>query len=67
LDGGLPFGKFIRLSRGEEWLFIRCVNRFMEDYKRMLRKKLGPLRFVKWDSNPTLSGDIPCNPFSYTT
>jgi hypothetical protein len=33
-------GRFVRLSREDEWLFIRCVNRFMEDYKMKLRRKL---------------------------
>jgi hypothetical protein len=50
-------GKFVRLSKDDEWLFIRCVNRFMEDYKRMLRKKLWRLRLVKWDLKLELTLD----------
>jgi hypothetical protein len=33
------------------------VNRFSEDYKRRLRKKLYPLRFVKWDLKLELTLD----------
>jgi len=50
-------GKFVRLSKDDEWLFIRCVNRFMEDYKRMVRKKLWRLRLVKWDLKLELTLD----------
>jgi hypothetical protein len=35
------------------------VNRFCEAYKRRLRKKLYPLRFVKWDLKLELTLD-PC-------
>lgn len=42
-------GCYVRLTKGDEWLFIRCVNCFMPDYKRMLWKKLRLLQFVEWD------------------
>jgi hypothetical protein len=50
-------GRFVRLSREDEWLFIRCVNRFMEDYKMKLRRKLWPLRLVEWDLKSELTLD----------
>jgi hypothetical protein len=50
-------GRFVRLSREDEYLFIRAVNRFSEDYKRHLRKKLWPLRSVKWDLKIELTLD----------
>lgn len=31
-------GKFAGLTKDNEYLFIRCVNRFMQDYKRVLWK-----------------------------
>ena len=40
-------GRFIKLSKGDKWLFIRCVNRFMEYYKRVLWKKLRLLQFIE--------------------
>ena len=42
-------GKFVRLSKENEYLFIRCVNRFMEDYKRELWKKMKLLQYISWD------------------
>jgi hypothetical protein len=50
-------GRFVKLSRGSEWLFIRCVNRFMEHYKRVLWKKLRLLQFVEWDLKLDLTLD----------
>jgi hypothetical protein len=50
-------GRFVRLSKEDEWVFIRCVNRFMEDYKRKLRKKLWPLRLVEWNLKLELTVD----------
>jgi hypothetical protein len=50
-------GRFVRLSKEDEYLFIRAVNRFSEDYKRRLRKKLWPLRLVEWDLKLELTLD----------
>jgi hypothetical protein len=50
-------GRFVRLSREDEYLFIRAVNRFSEDYKRLLRKKLWPLRSVGWNLKLELALD----------
>jgi hypothetical protein len=50
-------GRFVRLTKDNEYLFIRCVNRFLQDYKRKLRKKLWPLRFVNWDLKLELTVD----------
>ena len=35
-------GKFVRLVKDNEYLFIRCLNRFMEDYKRPLEENEAP-------------------------
>lgn len=56
-DEHYHLGKFVRLSREEEYLFIRAVNRFSEEYKRRLRRKLQPLRLVKWDLKIELTLD----------
>jgi len=56
-DEHYRLGRFVRLSKGDEYLFIRAVNRFCEDYKRRLRKKLRFLRFVKWDLKLELTLD----------
>jgi hypothetical protein len=50
-------GRFVRLSKEDEWVFIRCVNRFMEDYKRKLKRKLWPLRLVEWNLKLELTVD----------
>jgi hypothetical protein len=50
-------GRFVRLSKEDEYLFIRAINRFTEDYKRRLKKKLWPLRSVKWDLKLELTLD----------
>jgi len=56
-DEKYRLGRFVRLSKEDEYLFIRAINRFSEDYKRRLRKKLGPLRLVKWDLKMELTLD----------
>ena len=50
-------GRYVRLTKGDEWLFIRCVNRFMPDYKRMLWKKMRLLQFIQWDLKIELTLD----------
>ena len=50
-------GRYIRLTKENEWLFIRCVNRFMPEYKRMLWKKLKLLQFIEWDLKLELTLD----------
>ena len=50
-------GKFVKLSKDNEYLFINCVNRFMEDYKRVLWKKMKLLQFVDWDLKLDLTLD----------
>ena len=51
-------GKFVKLVRDDEYLFIHCVNRFMEDYKRVLWKKMKLLQYIDWD----LKIDLPLDP-----
>lgn len=50
-------GKFVKLTKGSEYLFINCVNRFMEDYKRVLWKRLSRLSRIKWDVKLDLTID----------
>jgi hypothetical protein len=50
-------GKFVKLVKDDEYLFIRCVNRFMEDYKRVLWKKMKLLQYVNWDLKIDLTLD----------
>jgi hypothetical protein len=50
-------GKFVRLVKDDENLFIRCVNRFMEDYKRVLWKKMKLLQYIDWDLKVDLTLD----------
>jgi hypothetical protein len=50
-------GRFVRLLKKDEYLFIRAVNRFSEEYKRRLRSRLRPLRLVKWDLKIELTLD----------
>ncbi len=50
-------GKFVRLTKDNEYLFIRCVNRFMEDYKRELWKKMKLLQYISWDLKIDLTLD----------
>jgi hypothetical protein len=50
-------GRFVRLLKKDEYLFIRVVNRFSEDYKRRLRNRLRILRLVKWDLKIELTLD----------
>jgi hypothetical protein len=50
-------GKFVRLVKDDEYLFIRCVNRFMEDYKRVLWKKRKLLQYIDWDLKVDLTLD----------
>ena len=50
-------GKFVRLTKDNEALFIRCVNRFMEDYKRELWKKMKLLQYISWDLKLDLTVD----------
>jgi len=56
-DEDYRLGRYIRLSKEDEWLFIHAINRFSEDYKKRLRRKLWPLRFVKWDLKLELTLD----------
>jgi hypothetical protein len=56
-DERYRLGRFVRLSKEDEYLFIRAVNRFSEDYKRRLRKELWSLRCVKWDLKIELTLD----------
>lgn len=56
-DKDYRLGRYVRLSKEDEYLFIRAINRFSEDYKRRLRRKLWPLRFVKWDLKLELTLD----------
>jgi hypothetical protein len=58
-DEKYRLGRFVRLSKEDEYLFIRAVNRFSEEYKKRLRKRLWPLRYVKWDLKLELTLD-PC-------
>jgi hypothetical protein len=51
-------GKFVKLVEdNDEYLFIRCVNRFMEDYKRVLWKKMKLLQYIDWDLKIDLTLD----------
>lgn len=50
-------GKFVKLARDDEYLFIHCVNRFMEDYKRFLWKKMKLLQYIEWDLKIDLTLD----------
>lgn len=50
-------GRFVKLNKGDEWLFIRCLNRFMSDYKRVVWKKLKLLQFIEWDLKLELTLD----------
>lgn len=50
-------GKFVRLVKGNEYLFIRCLNRFMEDYKRALWKKMKLPQYIDWDLKLELTLD----------
>jgi hypothetical protein len=50
-------GKFVKLVKDDEYLFIRCVNRFMEDYKRVLWKKMKLLQHIEWDLKIDLTLD----------
>ena len=50
-------GRYVRLTKGDEWLFIRCVNRFMPEYKRVLWKKMRLLQFIEWDLKLELTLD----------
>lgn len=50
-------GRFVMLSKEDEYLFIRAINRFSEDYKRRLKKKLWLLRSVKWNLKLELTLD----------
>jgi hypothetical protein len=50
-------GKFVKLVKDDEYLFIRCVNRFMEDYKRVLWKKMKLLQRIEWDLKIDLTLD----------
>lgn len=56
-DEHYDLGRFVRLSREDEYLFIRAINRFSEEYKRRLRSKLRPLRLVRWDLKIELTLD----------
>lgn len=56
-DERYRLGRFVRLSKDDSYLFIRAVNRFSEDYKRRLRKRLWPLRLVNWDLKLELTLD----------
>jgi hypothetical protein len=50
-------GKFVKLVKDDEYLFIRCVNRFMEDYKWVLWKKMKLLQYIDWDLKIDLTLD----------
>ncbi len=50
-------GKFVKLVKDDKCLFIRCVNRFMEDYKRVLWKKMKLLQYIDWDLKIDLTLD----------
>jgi len=50
-------GKFVKLVKDDEYLFIRCVNRFMEDYKRVLWMKMKFLQYIDWDLKIDLTLD----------
>jgi hypothetical protein len=50
-------GRYIRLTKENDWLFIRCVNRFMPEYKRMLWKKMKFLQSIEWDLKIELTLD----------
>ena len=50
-------GRYVKLSKGDEWLFIRCINRFSSHYKRMLWKKLRMLQYIDWDLKLDLTLD----------
>jgi len=41
-------GRFIKLSKGEKWLFFRCVNRFMRAYKRKIWRRLEFFDKIEW-------------------
>jgi len=56
-DEHYRLGRYVRLFKEDECLFIRAINRFSEDYKRRLRRKLWPLRFVKFDLKLELTLD----------
>jgi len=50
-------GRYVRLVKGDEWLFIPCVTRLMPAYKECLKKKLRGLENVKWDLKIELTVD----------
>jgi hypothetical protein len=50
-------GKFVKLVKDDEVIFIRCLNRFMEDYKRALWKKMKLLQYIDWDLKIDLTLD----------
>ena len=39
-------GRFVCLRLGDEYIYIRCYNRFQEPYRRALKRRLIPLRRV---------------------
>ena len=49
--------KFVKLVKDDEVIFIRCLNRFMEDYKRALWKKMKLLQYIGWDLKIDLTLD----------
>ena len=50
-------GVFVHLCKDEKHIYIRAVNRFMEKYKRYLKKRLFPLRFVRFSIKIELTID----------
>ena len=50
-------GQFVKLVKDEEYLFIRCINRFMPEYKRALWKKMKLLQNIDWDLKIELTLD----------
>ena len=39
-------GRFVCLKLEDEYIYIRCYNRFQEPYRRALRRRLAPLKRV---------------------
>jgi len=49
--------RFVKLNKGDEWIFIRMVNRFQKAYKRKLWPKLRKLVKIRWDLKIELTVD----------
>ena len=49
--------KYVMLSKGDEFVFVRGVTRFMDEYRDVVRQRFRALKKIRWDLKIELTVD----------